>query len=363
MLFVISHFACEKKGTNENFDKPFLQVQEDTIRLLPGSNLLGRLKEIKIQEISYSPTFRVTGIVRVIPNQYAEIAAPFAGRITKSYVQLGQFVQVGAPIFEIQSPDFFEAQKQYFDAKSAYRHAEQNFARQQDLYKNGVGVKKELEAAETELEIHKTALHNAAAALKIFNVNPESLVLGQPLTIRSPIAGEVVENKIVLGQYLKEDAPPIVLIAELSKIWIAAQIKEKDLSLLQNLQDVEIEIPTFSDYPLKGRIFHISKLLDETTRSVQVIIECDNTQRHLRPGMYVNVKLIQKLQRAIQVPATSVLQQQDKNYVFVKCGPNQFVRRKVVTGAHSGENIIIESGLSVGEWIVSEGAIYLLNAK
>jgi cobalt-zinc-cadmium efflux system membrane fusion protein len=363
LLLLISCLACENKNKKETKERPNQKVASDTILVPSGSNLLGKLMEIKALKGDYLPQFRVTGIVRVIPNQYAEIAAPFAGRVTKSYIQLGQLVRVGSPIFEIQSPSFFEAQKEYFDAKNAFRHSEQNLARQQDLYKNGVGVKKELEAAEIELEIRKTALHNAAAALKIFNINPEELVLGQPLVIRSPIAGEVVENKIVIGQYLKEDAPPIALIAELSKIWIGAQIKEKDLFLLQDLQEVEIEIPAFTNHLLKGKIFHVSELLDEATRSVQVIIECENTQRRLRPGMYVNVQFTLKSRQNIQIPAKAILQQQDQTYVFVKCGPNQYARRNVQLGPSNGEKVIIDSGIEEGEIVLSEGAVYLLNAK
>ena len=78
------------------------------------------------------------------------------------------------------------------------------------------------------------------AALKVFQINPDEMALGQPLIVRSPIAGEVVKDRIVIGQYMKEDAEPVAVIADLSKVWVVAHVKEKDLSLIQALDEVEI---------------------------------------------------------------------------------------------------------------------------
>lgn len=353
--------GCDKNSA-EKENKNYL-IHSDTIILPENSNIKSRIKSITIQDEEFRAELVTTGIVRSIPNRYAEIAPPFAGRVLKSYIKLGQKVTTGSPIFEISSPDYFSAQKEYFDAKSEFKLAEQNLKRQQDLLKNGVGVLRELEEAETEYETKKSALENATAALKIFNIDPSKVVLGQPLVVTSPIEGEIVNNKIVIGQYLKEDAPPVAIVAELSTVWVAGQIKEKDIPFIQQLDKVEVKVDAYPDKILTGSIYHVKEIVDEETRSVEVLIECNNNERILRPGMFVTVKLIGKPKTSVLIPAKAILQFNDNQFVFVNVGVNKYQIRKIETDGTYNDKVIVKSGLKKGESIISEGGIYLLDAK
>ncbi|MBK7710626.1 MAG: efflux RND transporter periplasmic adaptor subunit [Bacteroidales bacterium] len=215
-------------------------------------------------------------------NNYAEVASPFAGRIIKSYVRLGQHVKVDDPIFEISSPSYFEAGKAYFHTRQEMQLAEKNLRRQKDLFINGVGIEKEVEEADAAYDLASRDFENSVASLSVFRVKPEELVLGQPLIIRSPIAGEIVENNLVLGQYLREDAEPVVIVAELSKVWVVGQLKEKDIESIHESDEVEIRLTGIPEIPIKGKVYFISELLDEETRSVQVFIECANENRLMK---------------------------------------------------------------------------------
>ncbi|GAB4198753.1 MAG: efflux RND transporter periplasmic adaptor subunit [Bacteroidia bacterium] len=354
-------FSC--KDTSQNDESDRWKAEGDVIILTENSNILSRIKTDTVHQAPFRLKLTTAGIVKAIPNNYAEIAPPFAGRVLKSHVRLGQKVNAGSPILEISSPDYFSAQKAYFDAKSEFKLAEQNLKRQQDLLKNGVGVQRDLEQAQTEYETKKSALENASAALKIFNIDPEKTVLGQPLIVTSPINGEIVENKIVIGQYLKEDADPIAIVAELSKVWIAGQIKEKDIRFIHELDDVEIKIAALSDKVIKGKIYHVSEMIDEETRSVQVFIECENNERDLKLGMYVTVDFIAKPQYRILIPTTAVLQINDDQFVFVQTGKHQYKKRKIEVEGSSDGKVILKSGLNPEEIIVQEGGIYLLQAN
>ena len=123
----------------------------------------------------------------------------------------------GSPVFEISSPSFFETGKGYYQAKQeVWSCALKSLKkREKDLLQSKVGVQKELEEAEVNYELKKKDYENAVAALKVFQIEPEDLVLGQPLIVRSPIAGEIVTDRIVIGQYIKEDAEPVAVIANL----------------------------------------------------------------------------------------------------------------------------------------------------
>jgi cobalt-zinc-cadmium efflux system membrane fusion protein len=175
--------------------------------------------------------------------------------------------------------------------------------------------------------------------------------------------GEIIDNKIVIGQYLKEDAAPVAIVADLSKVWVVGQVKEKDLRFIHKLDEVQIKIAAFPDRIIKGKIYHVYEIVDEDTRSVQVLIECENKERDLKPGMYVTVRFIGTPEPAILIPTKAVLQLNDNQIVFVQVGKDKYQRRKIETEGTSNEKVVVKSGLKSGEVIVSEGGIFLLEAK
>ena len=200
-------------------------------------------------------------------------------------------------------------------------------------------------------------------ALKVYQIDPGTMVLGQPLVVRSPIAGEVVKDNIVLGQYIKEDAGPLALVADLSKVWVVAHVKEKDIRLIQRLSEVEVRLTAMPDVPVKGTVYHISELLDPETRSVEVLIECDNRDHRMKPYMYGTVQLTDAVTEAMLVPTSAILQQEESCYVLVCEGANRFRKAEVTTASTDGDRTVVLSGVRPGEEIVTGGAFYLLDAR
>lgn len=358
VLMVILIASCTRNELKKEKETAALKEQE--IILPENSNLNDKLQIQTVSAEPYQIKLATFGIVQAIPNKYAKIAAPFAGRITRSFVRLGQKVTINAPVFEISSPSFFEAGKAYYRAKQELLLAGKNLSRQKDLFSNGVGVQKELEEAEVNYELSKREYENSIASLKVFNVIPDELVLGQPLIVRSPIEGEIVENNIVIGQYMKEDAEHVACVAELSKVWVVGQLKEKDIKSIKESDNAEVILSGMPDEPIKGKIYHISEMLDEETRSAKVFIECNNSNHLIKPGMFVSIRFIKNPEPAIIIPATSVFQKEKNSFVFVQMGKNRFVRRNIeITGTDNGR-IILKSGLNLKEEIVTNGGIYLL---
>jgi len=354
--------VCSCHAPAPETEIPSYTFKDSIITLADSSPIVSKIHVHPVEEKSFSQQLVTAGIVKTIPNSYAEIAPPFAGRVLRSFIKLGQTVQIGTPIFEMSSPAYFAAQKEYADAQQEYKQAELNWRRQQDLIKHGVGVQRELEEAETLFQMQKAALSNASAALKIFQVDPKQVQLGQPLIIRSPIAGEIVTNNIVIGQYVKEDADALAVVAELSKVWIAGQVKEKDLPRLAGLLEVQIQVPAFPNEQIKGQIFHINENVDEDTRSVEVLVACENNKRVLRPGMYVSSIFGSQPKNTLLIPTKAIMQKDNTQYVFVQVGDKKFKKRIVTTDGTHNDMSIIESGLQAGEHIVSDGATLLLQA-
>lgn len=352
-------FSCNK--SEQKTESNDIQYKGDTLLISSQSNILPKIKLLTVESRLHSAEFNTTGTVKAITGHLVEIAPPFDGRISKLYVRLGQKVNSGTPVFDLNSNEFYEASKIYFQTFQNKKMADVNLKRQKDLVQHGVGVQRELEEAETNAELAQKEFESAVAGLKILNINPEELIMGQPLKVVSPIAGEVVQNNIVLGQFVKNDAGPMVIVAELSKIWVVAQIKEKYIAGIRPDDHVFVSTDADTGHEVKGHVYHISELLDEETRSVQVLVECDNKNRKLKPGMFAEVHFINSPQKAVVIPAAALLQTESGSYVFVKQEENKYLKRLVQATTTSGQNeMVVTEGLNDGDVIVSSGGIYLM---
>ncbi|MHC5353159.1 efflux RND transporter periplasmic adaptor subunit [Myroides sp. LJL115] len=349
---------CSKKQEQVQ-DSVAFTIENQIINIPEDSNLRSRLKMDTVIQKDFSFNLVTAGLVKAIPNKYAEVASPFSGRILKSSIKLGQKVEAGTVLFEVSSPEFYQTQKEYLDSQQEYNQAVLDFDRQKDLLDNGVGILQEFEQAQTQKSIARVAFDNAIAAMKIYDVDVKNLRLGQPLKVSSPIQGEVIEDNIVIGQYIQQDSEPVVKVASLNKIWIVGKIKEKDLLHLTRLNKVQVELAAMPDTPLIGEIYHISEIVDEQTRSIDVLIEVDNTQRILKPGMYVSVRFIDKPQKVLLVPTSAIMQGEKDSFVFVEIAPFEFVRKNVIIGGVDQDNTVITSGLLPEDVVVSQGGIYL----
>jgi cobalt-zinc-cadmium efflux system membrane fusion protein len=345
------------RQTDENTD---IQYQGDTVYVAANAAVNARLTLHTVTPQNYSTGFTTTGVVKAIAGQMAGIAPPFDGRITQSFVSLGQRIAAGDPIFELHSAAFSEVVKSYYQALQAKKMAESNLHRRKDLVANGVGVAKELEEAETNYEIAFREYESAEANLKMLHINPTEVAPSQALRVTTPIAGEVVQTNMVIGQYVKSDDAPLAIVAELSNVWVAAQVKQPDIPSIRPDDSVEIYTNTNPAYTITGRVSHISQLLDEETRSVQVLITCANKDRRLKPGMYVSAHFTHPPEEAIIIPSNALLQKDKSSYVLLQQAAGVYTPREVQATQIGDNKSLIPEGLKAGDVIVSEGGIYLM---
>ena len=337
-------------------------LKGDTITVMENAPILEYIKVQQAELQDFSAEFRTVGTVRPVSGKLAEIAPPFAGQILKSHIKLGQKVGVGAPIFELSSAEFYEATKTYFAAQATNEVAQRNYNRQKELAAHGVTSQKDLEQALSEANIAQQEWEQAKATLRLFNVGADNyppLQIGQPLQITSPIAGEVVKVNITIGGYVKEDTEPLAVVADLSKVWVAALVKEKYFGAIKQGDRVEVFTDAHPNKIIWGTIYHIGEMLDEETRSLEVIVACNNTDRELKLGMFCETHFLSSPAKAIILPATAIMQEQDNDYLYVEIAKGRFIRRKVEAETLKGRTVRIISGVNEGESVVFEGGIYL----
>lgn len=361
-LSVVFFLASCHQNSNSATHSDYL-LKGETVILPDSSNIKAKIKIGFATRETYSYQFYSAAKLTAIPTKYAEIASPFEGRIIRSFCKLGQNVNPGTPLFSISSSDFTDAQKLFLQAKQQYLLAGKDYNRQQDLLANGVGVQKEVEAAKTNYEITKSELGKAQSSIRIFGEDANKMIFGEPLIVRSPINGRVITNDIVVGKYVTDNSNAIITIAELSPIWIAATVKEKDIRFVHEGDIADADVVSYPGETFRGKVVHIEERVSEDTRAINVLIECANKQEKLKYGMYATVKFTGSPVKAVFVPATALLQLNDKNFVFLQVAPNQFKRQFVTTAETINGKVIVTEGLSGNETLISEGGFYLLDAK
>lgn len=333
---------------------PFEQ-RADGIFLPESSPIRDRIKVESVEMESVRRTVQAPATVEANPAKRANIFPPAGGRIVQLLVNMGDPVRADQPLFEIYSPEMAEVQAEYNSARSALLQAERAFSRAQDLHKKGIVSRRELEEAQTEFEIVSSEMQSKELKLRIFGMTEEDL--GKPLMVRSPINGRVIDLQVAAGEYIAEPEEPLMIVADLSNVWVTASIQEKDIRFIESGSEVTARFTAYPGQEFTGNVLFISDILDEETRTTRVRIAFNNPDRKLKPGMFANVRFRTPLESAILLPAEAVLQRRDFNYVYVQTAPYTFSMRTVRTGESQNGKVIILSGLQEGEYVLVQNAV------
>ena len=323
------------------------------------------LSNLKIGTVALEPfteEFRTVGTVQAETGRYAEVGVPFDGRVLKSFVRLGQKVRAGQVLFEITSPEYLEISKSYLQSLKSYEKAKADYERKKELAEHGITSKRELEEAYTEAENARQDLVYAEATLRVYGTDPAVVKSGEAMKVVAPISGEVAMNNVTVGAYTKADSDALVTIANLDKVWVMALVKERFIGSVTEGATAEIVTEADPENVIEGEILNVGNIVDEQTRSVQVMISCDNSDLRLKHGMYVSVHMYTKTYDSVVLPSTAVFQGDNMSYVYVCTDKDgEFEKRPVVLGNANDDNsqICIKSGINPGERVVLEGGLYL----
>lgn len=357
-VLVASAVGCKKDAAaTDSTPPPMVERHGDDLFLPEGSPLRARIKvdAVTTEEVQRQLTAPAT--VEAVPTRMAKIAPPLAGRITKLFVHFGDAVKPGTPLFSLDSTDLVSAQSDYLKAKSALAQAELSLARQKDLTEHGIGAQRELEQATTDRDTAKDELERTQTRLSLLHVGPGNV--GGLLTVTSPIAGRVIDLSTAPGQYQNDPATVLMIVADLSSVWVTASVQEKDIRRVQQGDDATA---TFTAYPgeaFTGHVLFVGDLLDPDTRTIKVRVEFDNSDRRLKPGMFASVTFKNKAIPEVVVPTTAVVLSGEKSQVYVEKAPWTFEKRPVELGDQLNGRVVIARGLDVGNRIIEENAVMM----
>ncbi len=304
----------------------------------------------------FTQSVRVVG--RIEPNERSVhiIAPKFEGWVEQLHVNTtGAEVRVGQVLFEAYSPELLSAQREYQIAQRA--------------------VEAMKDASPEALVNMNNLVNSSLARLKNWDVAPEA---GRPqsesdvnksgeikrtITFRSPVRG-IVLDKLALKGMRFMPGETLFKIADLSKLWVIADVFEQDISLLKVGQAAQVSIDAFPGKKFTTHISYIYPTLNEQTRTARVRLELNNADGQLRPGMFAQVTLaIKNNQHAVLVvPDSAVIHSGRRELVLVDSGAGKFEPRAVKLGRHSDDQIEILEGVLEGEKVVTS-ANFLIDAE
>lgn len=320
---------------------------------------------IQVQAISLvdlPATATLSGSLAPAQERIAAVAPRLPGRVLAAAVPLGAAVRAGDVLATLESVELAEAQSTYRQAGSEARVAEATLERAQKLAAEEVIALKDLQRARADMERARAALRAAADKLRLYGVTPSAGDAPNDAVypLRSPLTGTLIEKHAVPGTLAGVDA--LFTVADLSTLWLLADVYEKDLAHLQTGGNAIVSVEAFPQRQFAGKLTYIAPTMDPATRTIKARIEVPNPKGDLKAGMLATARVTSTATaRALVLPAAATTLLDGKASVFVASG-NAFEPRTIEASPLADGRVEVRAGLKPGDRIAISGA-YALKSR
>jgi membrane fusion protein, heavy metal efflux system len=316
----------------------------------------------------FRKTIEAAGTVDFDNDQATSVLAPFSGPVARLLVSPGDRVKKGAALASVDSPDYSAAVSAYRKSLATARTDRRLADLDKDLLEHHGVSQREEDQAQTDAIGAEADRDTALQALVALQVDPQTIKdieEGRPIAhpeamIRAPIAGTVVEKLITPGELLQAATTVCFTVADLSRVWVMAQVFGSDLDSVSVGDTAEV-VTGVSATNVSGTVDNIAALVDPDTRSVQVRVVAENPANVLKKQMYVRV-LIQAREESsgLLVPVSALLRDNENlSFVYLAQPDGSFARQHVTLGYRAGDQVDVADSLHAGDKIVVEGGIFV----
>jgi len=321
-----------------------------------------------IVPVGYRQRITAPGTVDFDNDQSTAVVSPFTGPVTRILVALGQHVARGQPLAVVESADYATAIGAYRKAAVTAANAHRLAAADRDLAAhNGIS---EREAAQAQTDAASADADRDAALQSLISMGVDRgtvarAMAGSPTAglagvIRAPVSGIIVDKQITPGQLLQAGSSPTFTVANLSQVWVLAQVAPGDVGAI-GLNDAAMIDPGTGTGIFHGTVANLSASVDPNTRAVVARIVAPNPGDLLKKQMYVDVSIESgRVSTGLLAPVSAVLRDdQNLPFVYLALPDGSFARRHVTLGYRDSQNYDVTSGLASGDRVVADGAIFL----
>ena len=303
-----------------------------------------------VESKTINDEIRLYGNVQPSERRFAYVQTRFAGWIRQVYADAtGDFIRKGQPLFTIYSPDLVETEREYLLAKK-------NAGALQQSTVSGVSDGAALLIAAARARLQQFDIPESEIAK--LDETGEAIT---DLTFYSPASGYITERNALPNMYVQPDTK-LYAIADLSDVWVLAQIFQNDAGKIKPGDPAEVTLDAYPGRVFKGRVDYLLPQLDVATRTLPVRLVFSNPDLKLRPGMYVNVSLKLPLGKRLVVPDSAVFHSGTRNLIFTYAGDGNIEPNEVELGPHVGDEFVVSKGVKAGEQIVTS-ANFLIDSE
>lgn len=306
-----------------------------------------------VEERTLVTDLRVPGTVAIDETRIVQVALKFGGFVERLYVNVtGQPVRAGQPLMEVYSPEVFAAMQELLVASRLERTSTGSEA--VPGVPMSVSVTDLVAAARRRLELLGVASAEVDDALRRGEAP-------RTVTVYSPAGGVVTERAVTQGQAV-QSGQTLYTIADLSGVWVNADVREADAAMLRPGLGAEVALASAPGRPFKGIVTYVYPTLRTDTRTLTARIVVANARGQLRPGMYATVHVRSPSRRALTVPSAALVRTGERTIVFVDFGGGRIEPQDVQIGQVTSEYAEVLSGLERGQRVVTS-AQFLLDSE
>jgi cobalt-zinc-cadmium efflux system membrane fusion protein len=311
------------------------------------------------------------GTIGFNENMLVQVFSQYPGKILKALYNVGDDVKKGDVLFTIDSPDLLQAESTLLASAGVLELQKRILARATGLLRAGGSAQKDIDQATSDQQTAEGNFKAAMNSVRIFGKSDAEIEqifrdrkVDSTLVVPSPIDGRVVTRNAAPGFLTQPGtAPAPFSVADISTMWMIANVIETDAPAYKVGQPVEVRVPAYPDKVFKGHVTTVGSIIDPNTHRQLVRSEIEDPEHLLRSGMYASFIIrVGGPLRSLAVPADGVVREGDGTItVWVTKDSRHFIKRTVSIGARQNGWVQILDGLQPGETVVTEGAVFLSN--
>ena len=313
-----------------------------------------------------------TGYVDFNQNRLTQVFSPYQGRVLQVQAEAGDDVRKGQTLFTVESPDLVQAESNLISTAGLLALSNKTLERARKMLEVQANAQKDIEQAVSDQQTAEGNYQAARNAVRIFGKSDAAMdrivvnrKVDDALAIVSPFAGQVTACSIAPGTLVQPgSATAPITVADLSSVWVVANVAEDVISSLRIGQPVTVTITALPNRTLQGKISYIGSAVDPNTHRIIVHAQIDNAQHQLHPQMLATFTVQTGAPMpSIAVPVNAVVREGDGTMtVFTTQDGRRFMRREVKLGLQQDGLDQVLNGLTANERVAGDGALFLSNA-
>ena len=345
---------------------------DDDVELSPEMQSWAEIRTARVEARIVAARMTTTGEVGFDQDRLAHVSPRLTGRVHRVHTRLGETVESGQILAEIDSIELGRAKAEYQTARAHHALARQNHARMKELFAEEITSEQTLLTVETALREAAVALEAAEEILRIYGLDGTTIEdldgdsSSSLYALTAPFAATIIERHVTLGELVTPERN-LFTLTDLGWVWIWIDVYQRDIGRVHLGDGARARVDAYPGETFAGTVSYVGAEIDPDTRTVRARLDVGNPGGKLRPGMFVEVELtdphdtegeISSVLR-MAVPAEAVVRDGADEVVFVALGGPRFERRRIETGRRSDAWIEVLDGVEIGEEVVTEGTFFL----